>query len=141
MKKRLPIVLAVLVLLGLLISAVRAFVFNNGVADPDTVVASGTIEVTEVQIAFRMAGILAARPVEEGDSVSKGQLIAALDTREQQARLTEATAAVQVARTTLQDLESGYRPEEIVQAEAAVHEAQVQQDNLREQAQRSRELS
>ncbi len=140
MKKRLPIVLAVVVVLGLLITAVRTFVLNNGAVNPDSVTASGTIEATEVQMAFRMAGILAQRPVEEGDSVASGQLIAVLDSREQQARINEASAAVEVARATLQDLERGYRPEEIAQAEAGVREAQVQLNNLRDQAQRSRDI-
>lgn len=140
MRKRLLIATAAVAIIAVLIGTVRILVLSNDVADPGVVEASGTIEVIEVRIAFRMPGILAARPLREGDGVSRGQLVAALDTRELEARLREAAAAVDVARSTLQDLESGFRPEEIAQAEAAVRELQIQLANLREQAQRSKDL-
>ncbi len=140
MRKRLLIVVAAVVIIGALIAAVRTLVLDSDASDSGVVEASGTIEVIEVRIAFRMPGILAARPLREGDMVNKGQLVAALDTRELEARLREVTAAVEVARNGLQDLERGFRAEEIAQAEAAVQELQIQLGNLRAQAQRSQEI-
>ncbi|MCW8839700.1 MAG: efflux RND transporter periplasmic adaptor subunit [Gammaproteobacteria bacterium] len=102
--------------------------------------ASGTIEVTDVRVGFRMPGTLLQRPVEEGDRVVKGQHIGALDDREIQARMQEVAAEVRVARATLEELESGFRPEEIAQAEAAVREAEVQARNHASEAKRSRFL-
>ena len=110
-------------------------------AEPEgQLAASGTIEVTEVRIGFRMPGILTQRPVDEGDVVEKGALIAALDSREIQSRLAEAEAGVRVAQATLEELEKGFRREEVAQAEAAVREAAVQAKNLKAQADRSRSL-
>src|SRR5438270_149490 len=42
-------------------------------------VVSGNIELTEVNIAFKTAGRLVERPVDEGDGVKKGQMVARLD--------------------------------------------------------------
>ena len=42
-------------------------------------VVSGNIELTEVNIAFKTAGRLIERTVDEGDAVKKGQMIARLD--------------------------------------------------------------
>ena len=40
---------------------------------------SGNIELNEVNIAFKTAGRLIERTVDEGDAVKKGQIIARLD--------------------------------------------------------------
>jgi HlyD family secretion protein len=47
--------------------------------DPNRIRISGNIEMTEVNIAFKTAGKLIERTVTEGDTVTKGQLIARLD--------------------------------------------------------------
>lgn len=140
MKKRLPFVVVGVLVLGLLVAAVRGLVLRHGNGDPNHVLASGTIEATEVKIAFRMAGILATRAVDEGDQVTAGAVLATLDSREQQARIREAEAALAVAQASQRDLEQGYLPEEVAQARAAVEEATAQVTNLRQQAQRSQEL-
>lgn len=102
--------------------------------------ASGTIEVTEVRISFRMPGTLLQRPVEEGDMVAKGEPVAVLDDREISARLQEAAAGVRAVKAELEELESGYRHEEVARAEAMVREAEVQARNNASVAQRSRFL-
>ncbi len=110
-------------------------------ADPEgQLIATGTIEVTEVRIGFRMQGTLTQRAVDEGDAVRQGALIATLDSREIQSRLYGAEAGVRLAQATLSELEKGFRPEEVAQAEAAVSEAAVQAKNLKAQAERSSSL-
>jgi HlyD family secretion protein len=47
--------------------------------DPNRIRISGNIEMTEVNIAFKTAGKLIERTVTEGDTVTKGQLVARLD--------------------------------------------------------------
>jgi HlyD family secretion protein len=56
---------------------------------------SGNIEVIPVEIAFRVPGKVAERPVDEGDLVEQGQLIARLDSKdlEQQVGVQRANAA------------------------------------------------
>lgn len=143
MKRNRWIVIVVsLLLAGLLVGLVTlVLVTQRGDAEAGgPLAASGTIEVTEVRIGFRMPGTLTQRPVNEGDGVAAGALIAALDSRELHSRLREAEAGTRVAQAALAELESGFRTEEVAQAQAAVREAAVQAQNLEAQAARSRAL-
>ena len=97
-------------------------------SDVDTVMASGTIDATEVAVSFRMPGILQRRPVDEGSLVRMGQVLAELDPREMTARVHRARAAEQAALARLKDLERGYRPEEIAEARAQVELARASRD-------------
>lgn len=60
--------------------------------------ANGRLEATEVQIASKTAGRLAQVLVHEGDRVSRGQLLARMDTRTLEAQLSQAQAGVSRAR-------------------------------------------
>lgn len=119
-----------------------AWVWNLNAQGPrdDVLMASGTVEATEVVISFRMPGILRERPVDEGDAVRQGDLLAALDQREAAARLRQAEAAVTYSRARLQELEAGYRPQEIAEAQAQVIQAQAHLGNLRDEARRAEAL-
>ncbi len=75
MKRR--IILIVLVL-AVATAAVYAF-RGTGRTTDNRMVISGNIELTEVNIAFKTAGRLIERTVDEGDRVTKGQVIARLD--------------------------------------------------------------
>jgi membrane fusion protein YbhG len=75
MKKRIFLILIVLVLAG---AAVYAYRGMNRPPD-NRIVVSGNIELTEVNIAFKTAGKLIERTVDEGDPVKQGQVIARLD--------------------------------------------------------------
>lgn len=108
--------------------------------DDGTVFASGTMDATEIAVSFRVPGILHSRPVEEGNRVKPGELLAALDERESVARLHQAQAAQQTALARLKDLEQGYRPQEIAEARAQVEQAHANLGNLEEEAMRSEAL-
>jgi HlyD family secretion protein len=60
--------------------------------------ANGRLEATEVQIASKTAGRLAQVLVNEGDRVSRGQLLARMDTRTLEAQLLQAQSGVLRAR-------------------------------------------
>lgn len=75
MKKKIAIVVVV-ILLG--IGAVLVYRGSNH-APGDRIRLSGNIELTEVNIAFKTAGKLIERAVDEGDPVTKGQVVARLD--------------------------------------------------------------
>src|SRR5579872_7634026 len=75
MKKRIILLVVLLAAAGAAIWAYRGI--NR---PPDNrIVVSGNIELTEVNIAFKTAGRLIERTVDEGDAVKKGQVIARLD--------------------------------------------------------------
>ena len=120
------------------------------------IVVSGNIELTEVNIAFKTAGKLMERSVDEGAGVKKGQVIARLD-REQlvaererevagldsaRAQLAQAETSVEWERANLAadieqkradmasmearllEMKNGARPQEKLDARAAVESAQ-----------------
>lgn len=136
---------AYVIVLGLLLAATAAaaawrFPPWGAQERPARIVASGTVEATEVLLSFRMLGVLSERPVDEGDAVGKGDLVAALDARETEARLQEARAAARVAQARLAELKSGYRSQEVAQAEAEVRRREANLANAREEARRSKVL-
>ena len=76
MKKRfviIPVILVALAVGGMFIYRSRAKVPAN------RILISGNIEMTDVNIAFKTAGKLVERTVDEGDGVKKGQVLARLD--------------------------------------------------------------
>ena len=75
MKKRILILLLVLAAAGAVLYAFR----GAGRKPDNRLILSGNIELDEVNIAFKTAGRLTERSVDEGDAVKKGQILARLD--------------------------------------------------------------
>jgi HlyD family secretion protein len=151
MKKRIIILLLVLGVAGAAVYAFRGM----GSQPDNRIVVSGNIELTEVNIAFKTAGRLIERNVDEGDAVKKGQVIARIDRdqlvaqREREAAgLASAESQLSQARTSLEwekqtlsadietrradlgaaearlaELKNGSRPQEKLDAKAAVDSA------------------
>ncbi len=129
MTHRKPLVvglLAVAVLILLVLWVVRR------AAEDGAITASGSIEATEADLGFGIPGRIAEVRVQEGDSVTNGRELAVLDLEEAQARSDQAVARADAAEAFLAELERGSRPEEIVQAGAAL-EAAVQAQVAAEQ--------
>jgi HlyD family secretion protein len=76
MKKRI-----IVIILALAAVAAGVYAYRSGIgrAPDDRIMVSGNIELTEVNIAFKTAGRLIERTVDEGDPVKKGQAVARLD--------------------------------------------------------------
>jgi HlyD family secretion protein len=101
---------------------------------------SGTIEVTSVELAFKVGGRLAQRLVDEGVQVSAGQLVARLEDDELKQERSARVADEQVSRSALADLEAGSRREEIAQGEAALARMRADADKLARDAERAEGL-
>lgn len=98
MKKRIiPVILivAALVIAGVLWSKR----FNRD--DSNRIRLSGNMELTQVDISFKVAGKLVERPVNEGDTVKKGQLIARVDQTQSRGQEQAQQASVQSAEMQL----------------------------------------
>lgn len=112
------------------------------------ITASGTVQpIQTVNLSPKNAGILQALYVDQGDQVSQGQLIARMESQDEQAQIAQRQAAVAEAAAQLDDVLDGNRPAEIGQAAAALEAAQAQlRDNqarlelANEQLQRNRQL-
>ena len=83
----------------------------------------GNVDIREVQLAFRQPGRVARMAFDEGDAVTAGARMAALDAQPFEDALTAADAAVQLAQAELNKLRRGLRPQEIVQAQQALEQA------------------
>ena len=92
---------------------------------PRKIAAAGRIEPVseEVELAVGLVGALKAIYVDEGDAVHRGQLVAELENSDQQARVEEAAATVQLREAELDRLRHGARAEERRQIAAQLEEA------------------
>ena len=128
MKQRLRI------LLPILLAVIGVVVIFNFINHSDEVTSqrfSGNIEVTEAQMSFRVPGRLEKRPVEEGDTVKAGQLLASLEKSDQKIALDQAKANLAYAEAVLRELEAGSRKEDIDRTKAKVMQAQQTLTELR----------
>lgn len=89
----------------------------------------GNVDVRTVDLAFKVAGRIAAMPVDEGDHVTRGATVAVLDRRYFDNDLRIARAREAVAAANLAKLENGSRPEEIAEARADVALARATMEN------------
>ncbi|TVQ22028.1 MAG: efflux RND transporter periplasmic adaptor subunit [Leptolyngbya sp. DLM2.Bin15] len=88
--------------------------------------ASGTVQPSRtVNISPATSDILETLYVEQGDRVTRGQVIAQMKNDTAVASLAQAEAQVAQAQARLQELETGNRPEDIAQAQARVEQAQA----------------
>jgi HlyD family secretion protein len=168
MRKRILIVVLVLAAGGAAVWAFRGM----GKKPDNRLLISGNIELTEISIAFKTAGRLIERTVDEGDAVKKGQVIARLD-RDQlmaqrgretaglassESQLAQARTAVEFERTALAadietrqadltsmearfaELRNGARPQEKLDAKAAVDAAASEVERARRDWERAQTL-
>ena len=82
----------------------------------DTILVTGTIEATEVDVSAEIAGRIVELSVEEGDRVIRGQLIAKIEASQIEAEVLHAEAVLQASRAGLGDIEAGARSEELERA-------------------------
>lgn len=101
---------------------------------------SGTVEVTSVELSFKVPGRLAQRLVEEGEMLLSGQLVARLEDDELKQQRAASAAEQQAAQAALADLKAGSRYEEIAQSEAALTRMKAEADRFAKDAVRMESL-
>jgi len=99
--------------------------------DDDAIHASGHIEATEVRLAAKIGGRLLEAPLEEGDTVAAGELVARIETIDAEHRLTQARANAEAADAKLRLLLAGTRAEDLRRAEDQLAQAQAELDAAR----------
>jgi len=123
MKKVMRIVIPLAVLSGAAIGFCAIKASNS--RPKDAIRFSGTIEVTDAQLSFKIPGTLEERLVDEGDAVKAGQVVARLDAADQQILAARAQSEVQLSEAVLAELLAGARTQEIKEAAAAVEQARA----------------
>lgn len=119
--KKLILIVAAVVVLG----AWGAHRLWNGRAT-DSLRLSGNIELTQVDVAFKMPGRLVERPVDEGEAVKKGQVLARLDTEQLRRQRDREQAGVSAASSQVQQTISAVRyQKEAIEADVQLKQAEV----------------
>lgn len=91
-----------------------------------TVSANGTTQPEHViNVSPKTAGIMTSLLVKEGDSVSKGQVVAHMDDSNLRGQLTQEQGRLTKAEANLRKLIAGNRPQDIAQAQARLDSAQA----------------
>ena len=129
------LVLAVAVGLGLL-----WYVKHPG-KTRDQIVLYGNVDLRQVELAFNNSERIAEVLVQEGDRVTRGQVLARLDSSRLEAQSATAEGEMQAQQAVVQRLHHGSRPEEIAQARANVASAQADQVNAQQQWRRMTALT
>jgi len=94
----------------------------------------------EVRIGSQLSGVLREAPVEEGQSLRKGQVIAVLENADYAARVAAARATVGERQAELDRIVNGARDQERREAAAAVEEANAVLANARTEMLRRQSL-
>jgi HlyD family secretion protein len=117
------------------------FYLSQRPRDEAWLVLQGNIDVRQVNLAFKVEGRIESLAVDEGDTVTAGQVIATLDKRYFHDDLRAARARRDNAAANLARLEHGSRPEEIAQARAQLRQQEANLTLARGNLQRGEELA
>ena len=119
-----------LILIGVAIGGILLYLFTREKGDKDSFIkVSGNIEATEADVGFKISGRIVSRTFEEGDWVEKGKILAKLDDEDLRQRFEVAQATLASAQAKLDKALAGSRPEELREAEAALHQARFDLEN------------
>lgn len=119
--KRILIITVILLAAG---SAVFSWVLHTE-QDESLLYLYGNVDIREVQLAFRQPGRVAQMMFDEGDAVVAGTRMATLDAQPYQEAFATAEASVRVAQAELAKMRRGLRPQEIIQAQEVLNQAQA----------------
>jgi HlyD family secretion protein len=128
-----------LLLIGLLILVAIAVAFElsrvgtNSNKDHGRLVLYGNVDLRQIDLAFNGTERIAEVLVEEGAKVSRGQVLARLDTSRLNPQAATVAAMVEAQQANVEKLHHGSRPQEIAQAQATVASAKAEQVNARQQ--------
>ena len=137
MPKQVRIILPILIVI--IVIFVIARVSDDG-GDPTKLVLSGNIEVTDARLGFKIPGRLAERLVNEGETITAGDLVAVLENTDQQLAVNQAQANVAYVEAILSELEAGSRQEDIDRVAAQLQQSRAKLDEL-ETGSRTQEIA
>lgn len=98
----------------------------------DHIVASGTIEGTDINIGSEVSGRVKDVPVDEGTKVNRGDTLVIIDDTDYQIQQRQAIANQQAAEAQYRVAVEGSRKEDIVQAEAGFKSAEKDFQRMKE---------
>jgi HlyD family secretion protein len=94
----------------------------------------------EIVVAAKVSGRASTVQASVGQRVRRGQVLFTLEARDYEAQYRQAKAALESARANLTRTSDSTLGQQVLQAQAAVNQAQVQADDARDVAERTRKL-
>lgn len=95
-----------------LISIIAIAVLLSSSSASDQSLITGIVETNEIDVASKIPGRIDSIFVDEGDEVKKGQVLARLESKEMDAKLEQARALMEAAKSKMDMAHNGARPEE-----------------------------
>lgn len=138
MKRRIPILIVVLVLI-----ASGLYLYPRFARKPkpvDQLTLSGNIEAHESLVSFKVQGRIVELPIEEGQSVQAGTLLARLDDADYKQKVRIDEAGVWVRESNLALTLAGTREQEIKASQQTMIDAQADLQQKKLDAQRAQRL-
>jgi HlyD family secretion protein len=129
----------IFIIAGLLIVVAVAAAFGfawrerNAEKNQHRLVLYGNVDLRQVDLAFNNSERIAEVLVQEGAKVTRGEVLARLDTSRLKPQTATAEAMVEAQQAVVEKLHHGSRPQEIAQAQANVASAKADQVNARQQ--------
>jgi HlyD family secretion protein len=129
----------IFIIVGLLILVAIAAGFGlgrrerNADKNQNRLVLYGNVDLRQVDLAFNNSERIAEVLVQEGAKVTRGEVLARLDTSRLKPQVATAEAMVEAQQAAVEKLHRGSRPQEIAQAQANVASAKADQVNAQQQ--------
>jgi len=139
--KRLIRIILLVVIVVVVVLGVNWFVNVNGIYSGAELKLYGNIDIRKADLAFNEQERIARVLVEEGDRVTKGQILAVLQTYRLEAQIKEAEAQIAAQQEVVKRFEAGTRWQEIDQARAEVAAALARVNNTRQNFERIKKTS
>jgi HlyD family secretion protein len=108
---------------------------------PQPLLVQGEADATRIDIAARVDGRVAQRPVDRGQNVTAGQVLVTIDNPQLLTKLKEAQAGQAVALADLKRIEVGTRAEVIAQRKAALASAEASAQLAQQTYDRTKQLT
>jgi len=109
-------------------------------ADEGVLLLSGNMEVTEVNVGFKLPGRIIELAVDEGQAVKKGDVLARLDSAELADAVQQSRAVLKEAASRASELKAGSRRQEIEQARANLSAQEAELARLKKDLERMETL-
>ncbi|MCK9182557.1 MAG: efflux RND transporter periplasmic adaptor subunit [Fibrobacteraceae bacterium] len=114
--KRIPAIITLLIIIALLVAAF--FGIKHFATQPKSEYLQGQVEARRVMVAGKIPGRIASLAFKEGDSVTKGQVMAIISSAEIEAKKIQAQGALNAAKAQANKAQNGARSEQIAAAKA-----------------------
>jgi HlyD family secretion protein len=139
-KKTIVVVISITGICLTLLAVITAVRLDNR-RGPGAEVLTGMVESAEVDIAAKIPGRIDTLFVGEGATVSAGDTLVVLESRELDAKAEQAKASLRAANAKLTMADNGLRPQEINAAEKVFRQAKAQADLMEKTWKRVQKLA